>query len=86
VLTLSFNIPRFSAEVSYIYFMFTVADLGRGHPAPDPARQSLSTHHHLKNFQHVIGAPERCNFPVITAVHGFVVGLGIDIISACDVR
>ncbi|KAJ7305611.1 Delta2-dienoyl-CoA-isomerase [Mycena albidolilacea] len=63
-----------------------IADLGSGHPAPDPARQSLSTYHHLKTFQHAIGAPERCHFPVIAAVHGLVVGLGIDIISACDVR
>ncbi|KAJ7225127.1 Delta2-dienoyl-CoA-isomerase [Mycena haematopus] len=52
----------------------------------DPARRSLSTYHHLKEFQHAIGAPERCPFPVIAAVHGLVVGLGIDIISACDIR
>ncbi|KAJ7116975.1 ClpP/crotonase-like domain-containing protein [Mycena epipterygia] len=52
----------------------------------DAARTSLATRQHLKEFQHAIGAPERCPFPVIAAVHGLVVGLGIDIISACDVR
>ncbi|KAJ6516552.1 Delta2-dienoyl-CoA-isomerase [Mycena vitilis] len=63
-----------------------LADLGADEPAPDPARKSLSTYHHLKEFQHAIGAPARCTFPVIAAVHGLVVGLGIDIISACDIR
>ncbi|KAF7369709.1 Delta-2 dienoyl-CoA isomerase [Mycena venus] len=63
-----------------------IADLGSGEPAADAARKSLSTYHHLKEFQHAIGAPERCPFPVIAAVHGLVVGLGIDIISACDIR
>ncbi|KAJ6523505.1 Delta2-dienoyl-CoA-isomerase [Mycena vulgaris] len=52
----------------------------------DVARTALATHRHLLEFQHAIGAPERCPFPVIAAVHGIVVGLGVDIISACDVR
>ncbi|KAJ6550229.1 ClpP/crotonase-like domain-containing protein [Mycena capillaripes] len=70
--------------------MFTagidISDLGSGESAFDTARKSLSTYHHLKEFQNAIGAPERCSFPVIAAVHGLVVGLGIDIISACDIR
>ncbi|KAK6984876.1 delta-2 dienoyl-CoA isomerase [Favolaschia claudopus] len=63
-----------------------IADLGAGPPAADNARKSLATHTHLKEFQHAIGSPERCPFPVIAAVHGLVIGLGIDIISACDIR
>ncbi|KAJ7134120.1 ClpP/crotonase-like domain-containing protein [Mycena filopes] len=64
-----------------------LADLSSSSPDfPDGARASLATYHHLKEFQHAIGAPERCPFPVIVAVHGLVVGLGIDIISACDIR
>ena len=41
---------------------------------------------HILAFQRAINAPERCPFPVIAAVHGPVIGLGLDIISACDVR
>ncbi|KAJ7096891.1 ClpP/crotonase-like domain-containing protein [Mycena epipterygia] len=52
----------------------------------DGARKSLSLLRDVKEFQHAIGAPERCPFPVIVAVHGLVLGLGVDIISACDVR
>ncbi|KAJ7055559.1 Delta2-dienoyl-CoA-isomerase [Mycena amicta] len=52
----------------------------------DAARSSLNGYHHLKEFQSALGAPQRCPFPVIVAVHGIVVGLGIDLICACDVR
>ncbi|KAG1814726.1 ClpP/crotonase-like domain-containing protein [Suillus subaureus] len=40
----------------------------------------------ILDIQHAVAAPERCPIPVIAAVHGIVIGLGIDIISACDVR
>ncbi|KAF7367998.1 Delta-2 dienoyl-CoA isomerase [Mycena sanguinolenta] len=64
-----------------------LADLSGGFGGgTDAARTSLSTYHRLKEFQHAIGAPERCPFPVIVAVHGLVVGLGVDMISACDIR
>ncbi|KAJ6611252.1 Delta2-dienoyl-CoA-isomerase [Mycena sp. CBHHK59/15] len=52
----------------------------------DSARISLAALRDVKEFQYAIGAPERCPFPVIAAVHGLVLGLGIDIISACDIR
>lgn len=52
----------------------------------DPARASLAMRKVLHEFQHAIGAPERCPFPVIVALHGPVVGLGVDLISACDIR
>lgn len=53
---------------------------------PDTARQSFKIQNSIREFQHAIGAPDRCPFPIIAAVHGPVVGLGIDIISACDIR
>jgi hypothetical protein len=52
----------------------------------DNARTSLSIRKALLEFQHAIGAPGRCPFPVIVAVHGAVVGLGVDLICACDIR
>lgn len=33
-----------------------------------------------------MSAIERCDKPVIAAVHGMCLGAGIDITSACDVR
>ncbi|KAF4566213.1 hypothetical protein EYR40_001976 [Pleurotus pulmonarius] len=52
----------------------------------DPARRALDLRKHILEFQRAIGAPERCPVPVIAAVHGLVLGLGIDIIGYCDVR
>lgn len=52
----------------------------------DPARSALSTQKELAEFQRAIGTPERCAFPVIVALHGAVVGLGVDLASACDIR
>ncbi|KAK7050733.1 delta-2 dienoyl-CoA isomerase [Favolaschia claudopus] len=52
----------------------------------DGARAALTFHHDITAFQRAIAAPERCPFPVIVAVHGLVLGLGVDIIGACDVR
>jgi len=54
--------------------------------APDPARRALDIRRFLLDFQRSIGAPERCRCPVIVAVHGPVIGLGIDLISYCDIR
>ncbi|KAJ7856035.1 ClpP/crotonase-like domain-containing protein, partial [Mycena leptocephala] len=58
----------------------------KGVSSLDGARSSLALLRDIKEFQHAIGAPERCPFPVIVAVHGLVLGLGVDIVSACDVR
>ena len=52
----------------------------------DAARRAYHTRNYILEFQHAITAPSRCPFPVIAAVHGLVMGLGVDIISACDVR
>ncbi|TFK61591.1 Delta2-dienoyl-CoA-isomerase [Pluteus cervinus] len=52
----------------------------------DGARSSLDLRQYILEFQEAIGKPAKCPFPVIAAVHGPVVGLGMDIISACDVR
>ena len=52
----------------------------------DGARSSLAMRKKLLEFQQAIGAPERCPFPVIAAVHGHVIGLGVDMICACDIR
>jgi Delta3,5-Delta2,4-dienoyl-CoA isomerase len=53
---------------------------------PDSARASLAMRKWLLEMQHAIGAPARCPVPVIAAVHGSVLGLGVDIIAACDIR
>ncbi|KAM6488869.1 Delta2-dienoyl-CoA-isomerase [Amanita muscaria] len=52
----------------------------------DTARSIIALREYLTEFQNAIGTPGHCPFPVIAACHGHVVGLGVDIISACDIR
>ncbi|KAJ5940595.1 hypothetical protein N7516_000763 [Penicillium verrucosum] len=52
----------------------------------DPARKAAVFRRHITAFQDCISAVERCEKPVIVALHGFSLGLGIDLSTATDVR
>ncbi|KAF8957500.1 Delta2-dienoyl-CoA-isomerase [Flammula alnicola] len=52
----------------------------------DNARTSLQKRKMILSFQSALGAPERAPFPVIAAVHGHIIGLGVDLIGVCDIR
>ena len=54
--------------------------------AGDSARQSWLIRRHIIQFQDCISAIERCEKPVICVLHGFCLGLAIDIASCTDVR
>ncbi|KAG6836033.1 hypothetical protein H0H93_012123, partial [Arthromyces matolae] len=84
VVVVSSSYPKiFSAGLD----MASAVELGnKDLTTQDPARASLSLRNAILEFQNAICKPDKCPFPVIAAVHGPVVGLGIDLISACDVR
>ncbi|KAJ9050402.1 hypothetical protein DSO57_1014625 [Entomophthora muscae] len=52
----------------------------------DPARNALKKKDMLLSFQDSLSQAESCDKPVIMAVHGNCIGLGIDIITAGDIR
>ena len=68
----------------------------------DGARSSFAMRKMLLDFQNAIGKyvswfvpaladtcigkPDGANFPIIAATHGHVIGLGVDMTSACDIR
>lgn len=52
----------------------------------DPARQAFLIRKHVTSFQDCITAIERCEKPVIVAMHGFSLGLAVDISTAADIR
>jgi Delta3,5-Delta2,4-dienoyl-CoA isomerase len=52
----------------------------------DPARKAASLRRYISPFQDCISAVERCEKPVIVVMHGFSLGLAIDLSTAADVR
>ncbi|KAJ5153531.1 Delta(3-5)-Delta(2-4)-dienoyl-CoA isomerase [Penicillium canariense] len=52
----------------------------------DPARKAVQLRRHVAEFQDCISAIERCEKPVIVAMHGFSLGLAIDLSTAADIR
>lgn len=52
----------------------------------DGARVATDMRRHVLEFQDCVSAVERCEKPVIAALHGYTLGLGIDIAVCCDVR
>jgi enoyl-CoA hydratase/carnithine racemase len=51
-----------------------------------PARANLAVYSEVKRLQHTVSVFAETAKPVIAAVHGYCLGAGANIISACDVR
>ncbi|CAO1633186.1 unnamed protein product [Sympodiomycopsis kandeliae] len=52
----------------------------------DPARSAFKLKRHIDEFQYALTSMEKCMKPVISAVHGIVFGLGVDLMCATDIR
>ncbi|KAL2218350.1 ClpP/crotonase-like domain-containing protein [Thermoascus aurantiacus ATCC 26904] len=52
----------------------------------DAARRAVQLRRHIDEFQDCVTAVERCEKPVIAVLHGFALGLGVDLSTAADVR
>ncbi|KAL4915827.1 ClpP/crotonase-like domain-containing protein [Aspergillus aurantiobrunneus] len=58
-----------------------------GNPSvSDPARKAVHLRREIASFQDCVSTLEKCEKPVIVAMHGFSLGLAIDLSSAADVR
>ena len=77
-------LPYSKERISNYAVVASLADTGKF--GSEPARRAYQSRQFILAFQNSVQAPERCPFPVIAAVHGPVFGLGMDIITACDVR
>jgi enoyl-CoA hydratase len=51
-----------------------------------PADRNMQMYQQVKRLQATMTAFETCPVPVIAAVHGYCLGAGIDLITACDIR
>ncbi|KAF7591706.1 putative enoyl CoA hydratase [Aspergillus hancockii] len=52
----------------------------------DTARKAFNLRRYIHQFQDCLTAIERCEKPVITAMHGYAYGFAIDLSSAADIR
>jgi enoyl-CoA hydratase len=66
-------------------FFDVLPKLGLGQPGPDGERQR-KLHELIRQMQWAVTSVERCRVPVIAAIHGYCLGGGIDLITACDMR
>lgn len=59
---------------------------GTGEQKLDASRIALRSNSKIIKAQEAVSCIERCRKPVVVALHGAIIGGGIDIASACDVR
>ena len=52
----------------------------------DPARAAFSFFDIVTPLQESVSSLEKVRVPVIAAIHGYCIGAGVDLASACDIR
>jgi len=55
-------------------------------PPSSPVAQRARTRQLVKAMQHTFSSLAQCPVPVIAAIHGYCIGAGVDLITACDIR
>jgi len=77
--------PHFSVGLD-LKEMGSVLAGGSGGGAASMAARARSARAAVLNLQRSINAVADCPKPVVAAVHGYCIGGGVDLISACDIR
>jgi len=55
-------------------------------PSGSGVAERMAFYHQVKRMQRTFSSLAECPKPVIAAVHGFCLGAGVDLITACDIR
>jgi len=82
VIILSAQGKHFCAGID-LAFLMEVKNSLKGQ---DPARQREHLRKKILEFQECFNTIERCQKPVLAAIHSTCIGGGVDLVSACDMR
>jgi enoyl-CoA hydratase len=63
-----------------------LAMVGAGQEGNSEVAKRRALYHQIKRMQHTMTSIADCPKPVIAAVHGYCIGAGVDLITACDIR
>jgi enoyl-CoA hydratase len=63
-----------------------LAMVGAGMESDSEVAKRQALYRQIKKMQHTITSVADCPKPVIAAVHGYCIGAGVDLITACDIR
>jgi enoyl-CoA hydratase len=64
----------------------TPAGASSEHRRPSEARRASKTLQNVRSLQAAISSVADCPKPVVAAVHGWCIGGGVDLVTACDIR
>lgn len=76
--------PAFSVGIDLS--MFGSLEVTESSDAGAPAARNMAFYRELRELQGTMTAAQTCPKPVIAATHGYCLGGGIDLITACDIR
>ncbi len=78
--------PSFTVGLDLVYYGGKLAEGMAGDGAGSPAGRRMALRADIKRMQGAISAVADCPKPVIAVVHGWCIGGGVDLITACDMR
>jgi enoyl-CoA hydratase len=83
VLVLAARGPHFTVGLD-------LKEFGGGFASQESSGSVMATnaraYHDVREMQHALSAIADLEIPVIAAIHGYCIGGGIDLVSACDIR
>jgi enoyl-CoA hydratase len=86
VVVLAAKGPHFCVGLDLVAMSSLMTGQGNGGAPPSMAARARSARAEIRRLQASVTAVADCPVPVIAAIHGYCIGGGVDLVSACDIR